>query len=95
MIDPRIESCLGRMEISRLHVEAISAPTKHRNQMALLLSPGAPIFLGSDVTTFLHMYESFTAFTSTDTSRADAVTIVPYYSVEGSDVPDTVDMLRG
>ena len=60
------------MEISRLHVEAISAATNPRNQMPLPLSPGATIFLGSDVTTFLLEYESVAAFTSTDRSSSDA-----------------------
>ena len=83
------------MEISRLHVEAISAATKPRNQMPLPYSPGAPIFRGSDVTTFLHKYESLAAFTSTDPTSSDAVTIFPYYCVEGSDVRDTVVMMRG
>jgi len=88
-------SGLGSMEISWLHVEAISAATKPRNQMPLPLSPGAPIFLGSDVTTFLHKYESLAACTSTDPTSSDAVTMFPYYRVEGSDVRDTVVMMRG
>jgi hypothetical protein len=83
------------MEISRLHVEAISAATKHRNQMPLPLCAGAPIFLGSDVMTFVHKYESLTAFTSTDPTTSDAVTLFRYYCVEGSDVRDTVAMMRG
>ena len=83
------------MEILRLHVEAISAATKHRNQMPLPYSPGAPIFRGSDVTTFLHKYESIATFTSTDPSSSDAVTMFPYYCVEGSDVRDMVVMMRG
>jgi hypothetical protein len=83
------------MEISRLYVEAISAATKYRNQMPLPLSPGAPIFLGSDVTTFLHKYESLAAFTSTDPTSSDAVTMFPYYCVDASNVRDTVVMMRG
>jgi hypothetical protein len=88
-------SGLGSMEISRLHVEAILAATKHWNQMPLPLSSGAPIFLGSDVTTFLHKYERLAAFTSTDPTSSDAVTMCPYYCVEGSDVRETVVMMRG
>jgi hypothetical protein len=63
--------------------------------MPLPLSPGAPIFLGSDVTTFLHKNESLAAFTSTDPTSSDAVTMFPYYCVEGSDVRDMVVMMRG
>jgi hypothetical protein len=54
--------------------------------MPLPLSPGVPIFLGSDVTTFLQKYESIAAFTSTDPTSSDAVMTFPYYCVEGSDV---------
>ena len=71
------------------------AATKHWNQMPLPLCSGAPIFLGSDVTMFLHKYVSLAAFTSTDPTSSDAVTMFPYYSVEGSDVRDTVIMMRG
>ena len=63
--------------------------------MPLPLSPGAPIFLGSDVTTFLHKYKSLAAFTSTDPCSSDVVTMYPYYWVEGSDVRDIVVMMRG
>jgi len=81
------------MEISRLHVEAISAATKPRNQMPLPLSPGAPIFLGSDVTTFLHKYESIAAFTATDPSSRNVVVMLPYYCTEA--IRETVMMMRG
>jgi len=83
------------MEISWLQVEAISAATKPRNQMPLPLSPGAPIFPGSDVMTFLHKYESLGAVTSTDPTSSDAVTMFPYYCVESSNVRATVVMMRG
>jgi hypothetical protein len=74
------------MEISQIHVEATSAATKQRNQMGLPLSPGSSIFLGSDVTTFLRKYESLAAFTNTDPTSSDAVTMLLYYCVEDSDV---------
>jgi hypothetical protein len=86
---------LGSMEISRRYFEAISAPTKHWNLMPLPLSPGAPIFLGSDMTTFLHKYESLLAFTSTNPPSSDAVTMFPYYCVEVSDVRNTVVIMHG
>ena len=81
--------------ISRLLVEAISAASKQRNQMPLPNSPGAPIFPGSDVTTFLHKYEILAAFTVTDPSSSDAVTVFLYYCVEGSNVRDTVVTMHG
>jgi len=83
------------MEISRLPLEAISAATSHRNQMLLPLSPGWPIICCSDVTMFLPKYKSLPAFTSTDPSSSNAVSIFPYYCVEGSDVRDMVVMMRG
>jgi hypothetical protein len=83
------------MEISRLHVEAIAAATNHGNLMPLPLSSGAPIFLGSDVTTFLQKYESLAAFTSTNPTSSDGVTMFLYYCVEASDVRDTVVMMHG
>jgi len=70
------------MEISRLPVEAISAATKLRNQMPLPLSPGTRIFLGCDVSTFLHKYESIAAFTATDPSSRNVVFMFPYFSME-------------
>jgi hypothetical protein len=82
------------MEISQLHVEAISAATKPRIQMPLPYSPGVPIFGGTEVTTFLHKCESLAAFNSTDPSSSDAVTMFPYYCVEGSDVRHTIVMMR-
>ena len=88
-------SVLGNMEISRLLVEAISAASTQWNQMPLPDSPGVPIFGGSDVTMFVHKYESLAAFTSTDSFSFDAVTMFQYYCVEGSDVRDTVVMMRG
>jgi hypothetical protein len=88
-------SRLGSMEISQLLEEAILAASTQWNLMPLPRSPGAPIFLGSDVTTFLHKYESLASFTSTDPSSSDAVTMFPYYCVEGSDFRDTVIMMRG
>ena len=83
------------MEISRLLDDAILAASTQRNQMPLPYSPGAPIFRGSDVTTFLHKYESLASFTSTDPSSSDAVMMFRYYCVDGSDVRDTVVMMRG
>jgi len=83
------------MEISRLHIEAISADSTQQNQMPLPYSPGVAIVRGSDVTTFLHKYESLAAFTRTDPSSANAATIIPDYCVEPSDVRDTVVMMRG
>jgi hypothetical protein len=47
------------------------------------------------VTAFLHKYESLAAFTSTDPSSPDAVTMFPYYCVECFDVRDKVVMMRG
>jgi hypothetical protein len=47
------------------------------------------------VTTFLHKYESLAAFTSTDPTSPDAVTMFPYYCVECSNVRATVVMMRG
>jgi len=81
------------MEISRLHVEAISAAAKPRNQMPLPLCPVAPIFLGADVTTFLHQYESVAAFTATDPSSRNVVVMLPYYCTEA--IRETVMMMRG
>jgi hypothetical protein len=83
------------MEISRLLIGAISAASTLRNQMPLPYSPGAPIFHGSDVTTFLHKYESLPAFTSTDPARSDANMMFLYYCAEGSDVRDTLVMMCG
>jgi len=83
-------SGLETIEIPQLFVEAISAAGTQRNRMPLLYSPGMPIFCSSEVTTFLHKYESLTAFSNTDTSSSDAVTMIPYYCVEGSNVRDTV-----
>jgi len=70
------------MDISRLQVEAISAATKPRNQMPLPHSPGAPIFPGSEMTTFLQKYESIAAFTATDPSSRHVVVMLPYYCTE-------------
>jgi hypothetical protein len=70
------------MEISWLHIEAISAATKPRNHMPLLLSPGAPIFLDFDVTTFLHKYESIATYTATDISSRNVVVMLLYYCTE-------------
>jgi len=81
------------MEISQLHVEPISAATKHRNRMPLSLSPGAPIFLGFDMTTFLHKYESIAACTATDPSSQNVVVMLPYYCMEA--IGQTVMMMRG
>ena len=61
--------------------------------MPLLLSPGTPIFLSSDVTTFLHKYESIAAFTATDPSSRNVVVMLPYYCTEG--IGETVMMMRG
>jgi hypothetical protein len=88
-------SGLGSMEISLLHIEATLAATKHWNQMPLPLSPGAPILLGSDVTTVPHKHVSLAVFTSADPTSSDAVTMFPYYHVKGSDVQDTVVMMCG
>jgi len=63
--------------------------------MPLPYSPGAPIFRGSDVTTFLHKYQSLADFTSTNPASPKAVTMFPCYCVEGSGVRDTVVMMRG
>jgi len=81
------------MEISRLLVEAISDASKQRNQMPLPYSPDAPIFRGSDVTTFLHKYESIAAYTATDPSSQNVVVMLPYYCMEG--IRETVMMMRG
>jgi len=81
------------MEISRLHVEAILAATKPRSQIPPALSPGAPINLGSNVTTFLHKYESIAAFTATDPSSQNVVVILPHYCMEA--IWETVMMMRG
>jgi hypothetical protein len=83
------------MEISRLHIDDISAATKHWNQVPHPLNPRAPIFLGSDVTTFLHKYQSLAAFTNTNPTSSDPIMMFPYYCVEGSDVRDTVVMMHG
>jgi hypothetical protein len=83
------------MEIPRHLFEAISAASTQRNQMPLPYSPGAPIFRGSDVTTFLHNYESLTAFPSKDPGSSDAITMFPYSCGEGSDVRDLLVMMRG
>jgi len=83
------------MQISQLHIEAISAGTKHQNQMPLTHSPGVPIFLGSDVTTFLYKYESLATFTSTNPTSSDAVMMFLYHCVEGSNIRDRVVMMRG
>jgi hypothetical protein len=63
--------------------------------MPLPLSPGAPIFLAFDVTTFLHEYERSAGSSSTDPTSSNAVTTFPYYRVEGFDVQDTVVMMGG
>jgi hypothetical protein len=81
------------MEMSPLHIEAISAATKHRNQMPLPLSPGAPIFLGSDLTTFLHKYESIAAFTAIDPSSRKVVVMLPCYCTE--EIREMVMIMRG
>jgi hypothetical protein len=81
------------MEISRLHVEAISAATKPCNQIPLPLCPGAPIFLGSDVTTFLHKSENIAPFTATDPSSQNVVVMLPYYCTEA--IREMVMMMRG
>jgi hypothetical protein len=86
-------SGLESMEISRLLVEAISAASTQRNQMPLPYSPGAPIFRGSDVTTFLHKYESIAAFTATDPFSRNVVVMLPYYCTEA--IRETVMMMRG
>jgi hypothetical protein len=88
-------SGLGSMEISPLHVEAILAATKPRNQTPLLYSTGVSIVRGSDVTTFLHKYVRLTAFTRTYPSSPDAVTMFPYYCFERSDVQDPVVIIPG
>jgi hypothetical protein len=77
---------LESMEISRLYVEAISAANKHLNQMPLLLSPGTPIFLDSDVTKIIQKFEIPAPIISTDHTSSDAVTMFPCYSKEGSNV---------
>jgi hypothetical protein len=56
--------------------------TKPQNQMPLPLSPGTCIFLGSDVPTVLHKYESITAFTATGHSSRNIVVMLPYYCTE-------------
>ena len=88
-------SGLGSMEISWLLVKAISAASKHWNQMPLPYSPGMTIVCGSDVMTFLHKYESLTPFTSTDPTSSNAVRIFPYCCVEDSNGRDMVVILRG
>jgi hypothetical protein len=75
-------SGLGSMEISRLQVEAVSAATKPPNQMPLVHSRGVPSYLGSDMMTFLHKYESIAAFTATDPFSLNVVVMLPYYCTE-------------
>jgi hypothetical protein len=70
------------MGISRLHVEDISAATKPWNQIPLPLSPGAPILLGSDMTTILSKFEIIAAFTGTGPSSRMVVIMLPYYCTE-------------
>jgi hypothetical protein len=74
-----MSSGLGSMEISWLLIEAIPAASKQRNQMPIPLSPGVPIFLGSDVTTFLNKYESIATFTATDPFTQNVIVMFPYY----------------
>jgi len=52
--------------------------------MPLPLSPGMPIFLGSEVTTFLHKCESIAAITPTDPSSRHVVVVSPYYCTEAT-----------
>jgi hypothetical protein len=83
------------MEISRLLIEAISTVRSEQNQMPLPYSPGPPVFLGSAITMFLHKYEILAAFTITHPFRSDAVTMLPYHCVDGSNIPVTAVMMRG
>jgi hypothetical protein len=80
------------MEISQLLAEAISAASKHGNQMPLPHSPALPIFCVSDVTTFLHKHESLAACTGTDQSTPNAIAMLPYYCME--EITVTVVMMR-
>ncbi|KAF8252158.1 hypothetical protein K440DRAFT_633369 [Wilcoxina mikolae CBS 423.85] len=80
------------MDIAGLLAEVI---TKHRNAMPLPNTPGAPSFLGIDVMTFLHKYESLAAFTATDITESNVISIFPFYCAEGSDVREIVMMMRG
>ena len=59
--------------------------------MPLRLCPGAPIFLRSDVTTFLHKYGSIAAFSATDPSSQNVVAMLPYYCSEA--IRETVMMM--
>jgi hypothetical protein len=59
--------------------------------MPLPLSPGAPIFHGSDVTTLLHKYESIVTFTATDHCSRKVFVMLPYYSTEA--IRETVMMM--
>jgi len=80
------------MQISMLHIEAISAATKPRDQMPLPLIAGAPIFLASEMMTLLHKYESIAAFSTADPSSRNVVFMLPFYRTEA--IRETVIMIR-
>ncbi|KAF8535975.1 hypothetical protein BDD12DRAFT_912455 [Trichophaea hybrida] len=86
---------LGSMEFAGLLAEVIST-ARHRNRpdMPLPHAPGAPVFRGPDMMTFVHKYESLASLTATDVTESNIIGMLPYYCSDES-IRDKVMMMHG